>query len=114
MNISNLLDNINTANDSYQAYAYESAQYRARHGHGVYFDGRRLDPEEMHIGYLYHDNERESTKMYGIFEVLDFDREQIVRSYIAARAIRRWYNATNWERPPSDELLERLKSFVVG
>lgn len=114
MNISNLLDHINTANDSYQAYVYGSAQYRARHGHGVFFSNRKLDPEEMHIDYLYHDNDREDTKLTGIFEVLDFDRDQIARSYIAARAIRRWYNSTNWERLPSDELLERLKSFVVG
>ena len=68
----------------------------------------------MHIDYLYHDNDRENTKMYGIFEVLDFDRDQIARSYIAARAIRRGYNSTKWERLPSEELLERLKSFVVG
>lgn len=113
MNISNLLDHINNANDSYNEYVHESKRYYKEHGYGVNLD-RMKTAEERHIGWLYHSNDREDTKMTGIWEVLDFDRDQIARAYTAARAIKRWYEQTEWQRMPSEDLLSRLNNFVIG
>ena len=115
MHIERLLDKINEANETYETYAHESAKYRARHyGFGVSFGNRKLNDEELYIRYLYDSDREETYTMQGIFEVLDFDRDQIKRAYIAARAIKRWYNDTNWERCPSDLLLSRLNNFVIA
>lgn len=113
MNISNLLDHINNANDTYNEYAHESKRYYKEHGYGVNIDRARTK-DERHLAWLYHSNDREYIKMTGIWEVLDFDRDQIARAYTAARAIKRWYEQTEWQRMPSEDLLSRLNNFVIG
>lgn len=113
INIDRLIDLVlENSNDTYD-YHRSSAIYRRQHGHGVSLD-KVTTPEEKHIAYTYHTSDRSCTSVIAVCEVLMMDREQIERLYCAARAMNKWYKATNWERLPSQELQQRLEQYIFG
>lgn len=116
MNIERLLDTILNANDTYAMYSSLSAKYRkANCGCGVYFyNGKKLSAEEQRIEYYYHEDNADRGAVSAVFEVLGFDRDQIARAYIAARSLRRWYERTEWQFCPGDNLKAALEKFVIG
>lgn len=115
MNIERLLDIILEAMDSTFAYYRESARYRSAHGCGAYFDLRAgLSAEKEKLYYAHNRDYEDNTALSAIFEVLDFDSDQIARAYIAARALRKWYIRTEWQFCPGDNLKAALEKFVIG
>lgn len=113
INIDRLIDLVlENSSDTYD-YHKSSAVYRRQHGHGVWLD-KAATLEEKHIVYAYHSSDRSYSSILATTEVLMMDREQIERMYCAARAMNRWYEATNWERLPSQELLQRLEQYIFG
>ena len=113
INIDRLIDLVlENSNDTYD-YHKSSAVYRRQHGHGVSLD-KVTTPEEKHIAYAYHSSDRSYSSVLAVTEILLMDREQIERMYCAARAMNRWYEATNWERLPSQELTQKLERYIFG
>lgn len=115
MNIERLLDKVIEAMDSTFHYYRESARYRSAHGCGAYLDLRAgLSAEKENLYHKHNRDYEDNSALSEIFEVLDFNRDQIDRAYIAARALRRWYERTGWAFCPSYELDDALEKFVIG
>lgn len=114
MNIERLLDKIIEAMDSTFSYYRESARYRSAHGFGAYFDLRAgLSAEKENLYHKYNRDYEDNSALSAIFEVLDFNSDQIARAYVAARALRKWYNRTEWQFCPGYELKDALEKFVI-
>lgn len=113
MNIERFLDVINEANDACNDYRRSSARYYRDHGHGVRLDAPKTQ-EERHIAYAFQYDHTEESVVMGIFDVLGFDSDQRERAYSAARAIRRWYNDTDWLFLPKREMLDALMRYIIG
>lgn len=113
INIDNLLNIVHQYYDAEEEYNRKSKTYLRKHGHGVYFyNGKKLTDEEQRIEWACRShNEMWNVLMY-LGDVLELDKEQWARLYIASRALRRWYNDTKWERLPSHELQARLGAFI--
>lgn len=115
MNFERLLDHVNEQTESYGAYHLASIQYKKKHGYGCYMDlGRGMDEDKQKVYHAYETDREEWYKLIAILEVLDYDSEQSDRLYKAARALRRWYNRTEWQYCPSRDLIDRLEKWVVG
>lgn len=108
-----LIDLIHEADDENNSYHRLSAQHRRKYGYGVNIDRARTD-EERRIAYYYHSSADTGNTVYGIISVLGLDRDQVGRLYTAARAMKRWYEDTEWQRLPSEKLMDRLGKYVMG
>lgn len=113
INVDRLLDMIIEEFDSTSDYCKSSAIYYKNHGHGVSID-RAFTKEERHIAYAYHADDRERTVSRTAFEILGLNIDQIGRAYNAARAVKRWYNRTNWERLLPHDLIDRIENYIYG
>ena len=115
MKFDRFLDKIAENWADYDAYKRLSVAYRKAHGFGCFMDIRTgLSAEKEK---LYHASESEQASwgsVSAMIELLDLDRDQIARAYIAARALLRWYNRTEWQFCPSRDLVDRLEKFVMG
>jgi len=95
-------------------YCKSSKVYFKKHGHGVYLD-KASTPEEKHIDYDYHEDQRTNDIVWSIIECLGFDQDQRRRLMSAEKALKRWYEKeTKWQRLPPENLLERIGKFVLG
>lgn len=113
INIDRLIDVTREANEAYREYAEASATYRKNHGGcGVNLDRVKTE-EEKKIAYLGKWSDAEQNKYFGVCEVLDLSRAQRVRLNTMARAFERWYNRTNWERCPNEDMLNRAHRFIA-
>lgn len=108
-----LLDKVMGLLDAEYDYTKKSRTYYKEHGHGVYFyEGRRLSDEEKAIKWAMQSHEEAKAIVWALQDVLDIDGDRTGRMYAAARALRRWYNDTEWMRNPSEELQNKLKRFI--
>lgn len=57
---------------------------------------------------------REEHAVRTLINVLEMDREQIERLYIAARAVKKWQIKTHYEKVISRSLGERLERFIFS
>lgn len=115
MKFDRFLDKIAENWADYDAYKRLSVAYRKAHGYGCFMDIRTGLSAEAEKLYHAEENERISAwSVSDMIELLDLDRDQIHRAYIAARALLRWYNRTEWAFCPSLELIDRLEKFVMG
>lgn len=115
MNIERLLDKIGESMDSTYDYHRASARYLSAHGCGAYFDLKAgLSAEKENLYHLAERDRNDGWNISALFEVLDFDRDQIDRAYVAARALRKWHNRTQWQFCPSDRMLSALNNFVIA
>jgi len=113
INFEAVLDKLNERFDITADYTKSSKKYLMEHGYGCYIsNARTLD--EKHIAYCYHEEQKASGEMCTIFDVLGMEPDEIERAYSAARALRRWYQDTQWKRCPSDELIDKLEQYVFG
>lgn len=107
---------IDAALDSMSAekeYRSSSAKYYRTHHHGLHLD-RVETAEERNIEYYYHTSNAERDALRTVFEVLSMDAEQRNRLYTAARAARKYYILTHYERCLTSDLLDRLAAYIMG
>lgn len=96
-------------------YAKLSARYRKKHGCGAFFyNGKRLTDEEQRLDYARRNADEAHYIRWAIQDVLGLEGDQLARLYNATRALRRWYNDTEWMVLPSEELLTRLYRYIIG
>ena len=115
INIDRLMDIIGEEFDSTNDYFKSGAEFYRKNGcHAYFYNGKKLTHEEEHIKYAYHADDRARTVTTSLFEVLGLDKDQTARAYIAARAVRRWYNDTEWQRLLPHDLLDRIEAFIYG
>ena len=107
VNIDNLLDTVMNADSEYQEYRHSIARY----GKPINLD-RLENNEERHIAYYYRSSESSRDQVYTIRNIFRMDGETEGRMYIAARAARRWYERTEWQRFLPEDLQERLGNFI--
>lgn len=108
-----LLDKVMGLLDSEYAYHKKSRVYFKEHGHGVYFyEGKKLSDEEKAIMWAMRQHDEDQSIVWALQDVLDIYEDRASRMYAAARALRRWYNDTEWMRNPSEELQNKLKRFI--
>ena len=113
LNIERLMDFIMEAYDNTADYTKSSRDYYRKHGYGVNID-RAKTPEEKHIAYMYHSSAAADDVVRALMEVLNLDYEQQTRAYSAARALKRWYEKTQWNRLPSSDLIDRIWGYIQG
>ena len=114
INIGSLIDRMIEMNTTEAEYYHSSAVYFRKNHHGVWLD-RAMTPEEKHIAYYSHYVDQMNTCYYTLVEVLDLNRDQAERLGKAARAMTRWYEKeTQWEKLPSEELLDRIGKYIFG
>lgn len=112
--IDRLIDKVNEQAEAERDYRHSCRKYRKRHPFKtIHLDNPKND-EERHIiyasGYLDKMNEAVCSLCY----VLDFSPEQNERLFKAARAMRKWYEKTEYQFFPSDDLNKRIAAFIIG
>ena len=114
MKIDRLIDKLIELFDAETDYRYSSAKYHKEHPFKTVWMDNPANKEEKHIVYAYHVEDRMGEALSSLYYVLDLNRDQVERLYSAARAMRRWYKLTKWDRIPSEDLNNRLHDFVIG
>lgn len=114
MKIDRLIDKLIELFDAETDYRYSSAKYHKEHPFKTVWMDNPANKEEKHIVYAYHVEDRMGEALSSLYYVLDLNQDQVERLYSAARAMRRWYKLTKWDRIPSEELNNRLHDFVIG
>ena len=112
MRIDRVMDYVIEWMDENEDYTKSSRVYYRKHGHGVNLD-RTTTPEEKHIVFEYHAESSANHAVFVITECMGWNAEQVCRMYATARALRKWYNRTRWERLPSEEMYNRIERFVL-
>ena len=102
---------INSYTNNFEYYI-SCAKYRKKHGYIAYLGNRKLDEEERHIRCAYEETIISEAVVFAQFELLNYDKEEIDRAYIAARVLNKWYERTHYERIPSRDIISKLERFV--
>ena len=115
INMDRVLDFMLELDDATFDYCKSSKKYFKKHGHCVYLDvAKGLTPEERHIDYAYHNEDKCRNIVWSVMEVLNLDTDQRNRLYVATRAMKRWYEKTEWQYCAPSELIDRIAVFVEG
>ena len=110
-----LIDMMMEADQNTREYYKLARQYKKAHGFIPCIDMRHgLDNELIRIYDASKREQEGNNVVWSILEVLGFDQEQRGRLLSVHRAMKRWYEETEWQRLPSEELIERVTRFVVG
>ena len=75
---------------------------------------RKSQPEKNHVNYAREVHDREQNAVDTLAEVFQMDAETRNRLYIAARAVNRWRNATQWARLIPDTMQDQIRRFIFG
>lgn len=115
VNFERLFDEILDAWTSKSSYYHASAVYYKKHGHGAYLDyTTKRDEEIEHIRWTSKWNDAGDSVVNAMFGILNLEYADAKKAFAAARALRRWYENTNWQYLPDADLIERLGKFVTG
>lgn len=112
VNFERLIDFVNDSHEATFDYRKKSAVYYKAHGHGVYLDDVRTD-DERRIKWACESDSQSYYVVSGLVDVLGLDYNQQERLHSSARAIRRWYKDTNYERCVPRDLIDRLQAYVM-
>lgn len=112
INIDRMMDLMSEWFDSNNDMNESNARYHREHPYITIWADNPRNSEEKHILSAARWADKHYDVILGIFEVLDMDREQRERAWIAVRAIRRWYSDTKYQFCPTEELLNRIEKFV--
>lgn len=98
----------------------EYAEYRRlcevyKKNHRISYIDMTLHTQEterirMHQNFF----DRSDAALDAVLAVLEFDTEQEKRLYDIYRAVKKWYEKTEWQRNLPEELVERIEAYVVG
>ena len=113
INVDAMMDIVIEAYDASQDYYYSTRRYQRKYGRTVWLDNPK-NSEERHIVWAHHADDRAGDKVYALLCALDLEDEEKGRMYSAARALRRWYNETDWEKCPSWSLLKRIGAYIFA
>lgn len=109
MNIERLMDIfIEYLDNSYELFKL-STDYKRNHGYCAYLDTAKT-PEELKVKYA-HDRFYESNSVVqALHEVTGYNWERL---WIAAKATRKWYEKTRYERPIQETMLKQIERFLA-
>lgn len=109
IDIERLIDAVEEENSTYSDYCHNAKTLY----NGPFEElGKRKD----HLKYANEYHDKAQTVVWTLIEVFNIntDKEAQARLYIAARAVRRWRIATNWERLIPDTMQEQIRNFIFG
>ena len=113
--MSRFMDLVIEAYDNETDYRLSCAKYRKSHGYCAYIDmNAGLDAEKQHIIFAEKWSNSSDETVRGIMDVLNMDTDQRARAYASARALKRWYVMTQWERLPSGDLIDRITEWIFA
>lgn len=113
INMDYLIDKIiENANCDYDYYK-RSRDFYKKHGYGVNLDYPNT-PEKKAVASACRCHDRSECELLACFELLDIHGEERSRAYSAARAMRRWYNDTGYQRLAPEALLIRIGKYIEG
>ncbi len=112
VNFERLIDFVNEAHEATFTYRQRSAVYYKAHGHGVNLDNVLTD-DERRVQWAYENDNQSYYVVNGLIGVLELDYNQQERLHSSARAVRRWYRDTNYERCVPRDLIDRLQAYVM-
>lgn len=93
--------------EAYNEYCYSSKTlYR-----GPF---EEITTRKNHVNYAREVHDREQNAVDTLAEVFQMDTETRNRLYIAARAVNRWRNATQWARLIPDTMQDQIRRFIFG
>lgn len=113
VNFERLIDFVNDSHEATFDYRKKSAVYYKAHGYGVNLDNVRTD-DERRIAWAYESDNQSYYVVNGLVDVLGLDYNQQERLHSSARAIRRWYKDTKYERCVPRDLIDRLQAYVMN
>lgn len=113
INVDAMMNIVIEAHDASQDYYYRVRRYQRKYGQTLWLSNPK-NTEERRLVWAYHADDRASDKVYALICALDLENEEVERMYSAARALRRWYNQTHWEKCPSESLLERIGAYIFA
>lgn len=115
IDIEAMMDLVIEALDAKKDYLHRVRKNQRKHGYAVAIDFENpKNSEERNIVWAYHADDRAEDKVYALIYAIDLENEERERMYSAARALRRWYNQTHWEKCPSWSLLERIGAYIFA
>lgn len=107
IDIERLIDAVAAENEAYNEYCYSSKTlYR-----GPF---EEITTRKNHVNYAREVHDREQNAVDTLAEVFQMDAETRNRLYIAARAVDRWRNATQWARLIPDTMQDQIRRFIFG
>lgn len=105
IDIERLIDAVAAENEAYNEYCYSSKTlYR-----GPF---EEITTRKNHVNYAREVHDREQNAVDTLAEVFQMDTETRNRLYIAARAVNRWRNATQWARLIPDTMQDQIRRFI--
>ena len=115
LNFDNLLTVVTEEMDASRESRPALARWRRKTGRRTYsLEETIRDRDVNHIHYLSEVDEKARNASWTVCHVLQMNREQIERLYKAARAVRKWSEATDWQLCLSYETLSKLEKYVSG
>lgn len=107
IDIERLIDAVAAENEAYNEYCYSSKTlYR-----GPF---EEITTRKNHVNYAREVHDREQSAVDTLAEVFQMDTETRNRLYIAARAVNRWRNATQWARLIPGTMQDQIRRFIFG
>lgn len=107
IDIERLIDAVTAENEAYNEYCYSSKTlYR-----GPF---EEITARKNHVNYAREVHDREQNAVDTLTDVFQMDTETRDRLYIAARAVNRWRNATQWARLIPDTMQDQIRLFIFG
>ena len=100
-------EEVTAENEAYNEYCYSSKTlYR-----GPF---EEITARKNHVNYAREVHDREQNAVDTLTDVFQMDTETRDRLYIAARAVNRWRNATQWARLIPDTMQDQIRLFIFG
>lgn len=107
IDIERLIDAVTAENEAYNEYCYSSKTlYR-----GPF---EEITARKNHVNYAREVHDREQNAVDTLTEVFQMDTETRDRLYIAARAVNRWRNATQWARLILDTMQNQIHKKYIN
>ena len=107
IDIERLIDAVTAENEAYNEYCYRSKTlYRGSF--------EEIKARKNHVNYAREVHDREQNAVDTLVEVFQMDTEARNRLYIAARAVNRWRNATQWARLIPGTMRDQIRRFIFG
>ena len=105
IDIERLIDAVTAENEVYNEYCYSSKTLCR----GPF---EEITTRRNHVNYAREVHDREQNAVDTLAEVFQMDTETRNRLYIAARAVNRWRNATQWARLIPDTMQDQMPVYL--
>jgi len=107
ISIERLIDLVEEENDYYADYAISVKNlYKGNH--------EKLQEQKEHLKYTEKWSYAAQSATCAVMDVLEMNKEQRKRLYVAARAVIRWKVRTNYEFLIPDSMKEQIKNYIFS